>query len=62
MSNIEKRYSTYVINEKNVKAKTKSHNENKQNESENRGRVKNVSEHENVDSKQWNLLKVRKEI
>ena len=51
-----------MVDEQNVKAKTKSHNEDKEYQGKLCGCVENVNEHEDVDSKEWNMLEVGQKI
>ena len=51
-----------MVNEEYMKAKTKGSDEDNQQQPKDRGWVENVTKHENVDTKEWNMLEVCQKI
>ena len=51
-----------MVDEQNMKAKTKGHNEYEKYQGKLWCCIENVNEHEDVDSKEWDVLKVGEEV
>ena len=51
-----------MVDEQNMKSKTKGHNEYDKYQGKLCSSMENVNEHEDVDSKEWDVLKVGEEV